>query len=206
MVKRRHGEDKISIDVDHVNGNASLPEPEVIDLANESPPPTSGTDSWIYLHFMHIPFMSTLCASGNPAQESSIIDVATDSPTAEQQRWNIMAHAASVNNKRAKTTGGGASSSDKQTDSEATRTGSLSIAHQHDDEDAAKQAIMQHAAQLAPSNSLLAQLHAERLARQQLAHPHHKDHDSAQQDVPKPAAPEPVPELSLLTYNVWYVC
>ena len=73
------------------------------------------------------------------------------------------------------------------------------------DANAAKQAIIQHAAQLAPNNSLLAQLHAERLARQQLANPQHSQDKSAEQRLHKQAAPEPVSELSLLTYNVWYV-
>lgn len=63
---------------------------------------------------------------------------------------------------------------------------------------------MQHAAQLAPSNCLLAQLHAERLARQQLANPQQQDEQPKQQKVMKQEASKQIPEVKLLTYNVWF--
>ena len=70
-------------------------------------------------------------------------------------------------------------------------------------DEAARQAIMQHAAQLPPSNSLLAQLHAERLARQQLANPQQHDEHPAQDRAIKQEIPKQIAELRLLTYNVW---
>lgn len=62
---------------------------------------------------------------------------------------------------------------------------------------------MQHAAQLAPSNCLLAQLHAERLARQQLANPQQQDEQPKHHKVMKQEAPAQISEVKLLTYNVW---
>ena len=140
--------------------------------------------------------------------QATAVDLATDSPTSQEQRQRIMAHAALVTTtKRVK------SANDEAADAKTSRqqTGrSQAIlpeaAVTGKNADAAKQAIMQHAAQLAPNNSLLAQLHAERLARQQLANPQRGQDKSAEQHLHKQAALEPVLELSLLTYNVWYVC
>ena len=71
-------------------------------------------------------------------------------------------------------------------------------------EDAAKQAIMQHATQLNTNNSLLAQLHAERLARQQLAKPKSAAEQHMQTTSKQNISSEsPISELKLLTYNVW---
>ena len=116
-----------------------------------------------------------------------------------------MAHAALINSrKRPKAAGnldsGSKSSSRDVGSKEAQQLQGSSAVNGSDDSDAAKKAIMQHAARLTPNNSLLAQLHAERLARQQLANPQHKESDPAKKPLHKQ---EPVSELSLLTYNVW---
>lgn len=116
-----------------------------------------------------------------------------------------MAHAAFVNSrKRPKAAGhqdhGVSAPKQNVSSTEALQTQDSVTVNDSDDGDAAKKAIMQHAAQLAPNNSLLAQLHAERLARQQLANPQHQDDGSVKASLEQQ---EPVPELSLLTYNVW---
>ena len=116
-----------------------------------------------------------------------------------------MAHAAFVNSrKRPKPAGHqdhGASVPNQSVSSTvALQTQDSVTLHDSDDGDAVKKAIMQHAAQLAPNNSLLAQLHAELLARQQLANPEHQDDGSVKAKLEQQG---PVPELSLLTYNVW---
>lgn len=111
-----------------------------------------------------------------------------------------MAHAALINSRKrpkaAENSGPSCSSLDVSTKEAQQVQGSSAV----NDSDAAKRAIMQHAARLTPNNSLLAQLHAERLARQQLANPQHKEDDPAKKHIHKQ---EPVSELSLLTYNVW---
>lgn len=116
-----------------------------------------------------------------------------------------MAHAALIKSrKRPKGAEGleyGPQSSSKDVSSkEAQQAQGSSAVNGSNDSDAAKKAIMQHAARLTPNNSLLAQLHAERLARQQLANPQHKEDGPAKKHMQKH---EPVSELSLLTYNVW---
>ena len=116
-----------------------------------------------------------------------------------------MAHAALINSRKrpkaAKNLDSGPSSSSQDMGSkEAQQVQGSSAVNGSDDIDAAKKAIMQHAARLTPNNSLLAQLHAERLARRQLANPQHKEDGSAKKHIHKQG---PVSELSLLTYNVW---
>lgn len=145
--------------------------------------------------------------SAPKTSQATAVVLATNSPTPQEQRQKIMAHAALVNSrKRVKPAVDEAAdaktASQQMESSQITRPQAAAAGK---DANAAKQAIIQHAAQLAPNNSLLAQLHAERLARQQLANPQHSQDKSAEQRLHKQAAPEPVSELSLLTYNVWYV-
>jgi len=83
-----------------------------------------------------------------------------------------MAHATLVNSrKRTKPSEEPAGSGNSSPKAKASIAEPISAA----DDEAARKAIMQHAAQLAPSNCLLAQLHAERLARQQLANSQQQD-------------------------------
>lgn len=122
-------------------------------------------------------------------------------PSEEEQRRKIMAHASMANSTKR---------SRLSPDAEAVPTSSSAPVDKdaedqpNSSEDAAKQAIMQHATQLHANNSMLAQLHAERLARQQLG--------KARQDVKQKTQParqltksddQPIAELKLLTYNVW---
>ena len=148
----------------------------------------------------HLPRVSRRVSSAGRELRSVEFDN-TDAVTenTEEQRKRIMAHASLVNSrKRSKFSVEPvipARSPHRTKDGKAKPTSAS-------EEEAAKQAIMQHAAQLAPTNSLLAQLHAERLARQQLAHPQQQDpqHDSIKQE-----APHHISQLRLLTYNVWWV-
>ncbi len=111
-----------------------------------------------------------------------------------------MAHATLVNSrKRTKPFGEPAGSGTSIPNAKASIAEPTSAAG----DEAARKAIMQHAAQLAPSNCLLAQLHAERLARRQLAHPQQQDEQPKQHKVVKQEAPKQIPEVKLLTYNVW---
>ena len=182
---------------------------EVIDLAGDSPPITSGNlPDTLCVSRPHRRSSHTSAArtAGNNTHKSSHIidlDSARNSPTPQEQRQKIMTHAALINSRKrpkaAETQDPGARSWSQDANSKQTlqAQGSSAVS---DDCDAAKDAIMKHAAQLAPNNSLLAQLHAERLARQQLANPQHQEDCSAQKHVPEQ---EPLSELSLLTYNVW---
>lgn len=116
-----------------------------------------------------------------------------------------MAHAALINSRKrlkgAESIDSAPQSSSQSVSSkDAQQAQGSSAVNGSDDSDAAKKAIMQHATRLTLNNSLLAQLHAERLARQQLANPQHKEDGPAKKHVHKL---EPVSELSLLTYNVW---
>lgn len=115
-----------------------------------------------------------------------------------------MAHAALVNSRKRPKAAENLDSSTKPStqgmNSKQALQAQGSSAVSGDESDAAKKAIMQHAARLTPNNSLLAQLHAERLARQQLANPQHKEDSPAEEHVHKQ---EPVSTVSLLTYNVW---
>ncbi len=111
-----------------------------------------------------------------------------------------MAHATLVNSrKRTKPSEKPAGSGNSSPKAKASIAETTSAA----DDEAARKAIMQHAAQLAPSNCLLAQLHAERLARQQLANSQQQDEQPKQHKVMKQEAPAQIPEVKLLTYNVW---
>ena len=131
---------------------------------------------------------------------SSAASHETSCSSAEDQRHNIMAHATLVNSrKRTKPSGEPADSGNLSPTAKASIAEPTSAA----DDEAARKAIMQHAAQLAPSNCLLAQLHAERLARQQLANPQQQDEQPKQQKVMKQEASKQIPEVKLLTYNVW---
>lgn len=177
MGKRKALDSHGSIDITgSVSCSTSQHQPEVIDLVEDSPPAPSGRE------LRGVEFDKT--------------DAATENT--EEQRKRIMAHASLVNSrKRSKFSIDPvipARSPHRTKDGKAKPTSAS-------EEEAAKQAIMQHAAQLAPTNSLLAQLHAERLARQQLAHPQQQDpqHDSIKQE-----APHHISELRLLTYNVWF--
>lgn len=147
------------------------------------------------------------CAgSANPeADQTKVVDGDRQSPTPQEQRQRIMAHAALVSSRKRPKPAGNQHHTAKPPDQDASNTEPLQRQDTvgvsgSDDGDAAKKAIMLHAAQLAPNNSLLAQLHAERLARKQLANPHHQDDGTAKA---LPQSQEPLPELSLLTYNVW---
>lgn len=68
---------------------------------------------------------------------------------------------------------------------------------------AAKQAIMRQAAAQNQNNSLLGQLHAERLARQQLGVSTSQPAQKAPATLPAAASAPKITELKLLTYNVW---
>lgn len=176
MGKRKAAEQSDSIDITGSAQDAG--ESEVINLADDSPASTSGR------------------GEAGAAEPSVIAD------SEEQQKRKIMALASMVNHrKRSKPAQGAeavASASSAPEDNTANgQPGS--------DEVSAKQAIMQHATQLNASNSLLAQLHAERLARQQLAHPKHHDKAPAQAaSKQKLVEDQPISELKLLTYNVWF--
>ena len=131
---------------------------------------------------------------------SSAASHETSCSSAEDQRHNIMAHATLVNSrKRTKPSGEPADSGNSSPKAKASIAEPTSAAA----DEAARKAIMQHAAQLAPSNCLLAQLHAERLARQQLANPQQQDEQPKQPKVVKQEAFKQIPEVKLLTYNVW---
>ena len=142
----------------------------------------------------------------NEAFLSGSGEAGSDEPRAladseEQQKRKIMAHASMVNHrKRSKPARG-----DEAVASASPASGDHTAQGQPgSDEASAKQAIMQHATQLNASNSLLAQLHAERLARQQLTHPKHHDKAPAQPaSQQKLVEDQPISELKLLTYNVW---
>ena len=97
---------------------------------------------------------------------------------------------------------------DADSDSQAAATAASDAA-----DASAKQAIMQHAAGLSQNNSLLAQLHAERLARQQLASASRlqqpadatqpKGRTGSSYATASPSTFPQITELKLLTYNVW---
>ncbi|KAL3149297.1 hypothetical protein ABBQ32_002110 [Trebouxia sp. C0010 RCD-2024] len=187
MGKRKIDTESCSIDItDTTPSPTGQPAVEVIDLAEDSP----GT---------------TLGSAHQEAGQSKVVDRARDSPIPQDQRQRIMAHAALVNGRKRPKPAGNQNQTAKPSDQNASNTEALQTqgtagVNSSDDGDAARKAIMQHAAQLAPSNSLLAQLHAERLARKQLANPQHQD-DSIKA---LPQSQAPLPELSLLTYNVWF--
>ena len=207
MGKRKMPGESCSIDItDTAPTTTGQAAEEVIDLAGDSPT-TSGT-----VRFRASGLLSPVFTAGETAGQlehppTQIIDIdsAKSSPTSQEQRQKIMAHAALINSrKRLKAVGtpafGPQLLSQDVGSTEAQQPQGTSAVNGSADSDAAKKAIMQHAARLTSNNSLLAQLHAERLARQQLANPQHKEDDPAKKHV---HMQEPVSELSLLTYNVW---
>ena len=180
----------------------------VIDLA-DSPPVTTDTGEHMAFSRLtcmrrtHYCFKRVAGRSEQGAGRVEVVDLA-DSPSSEQ-RHKIMAQANSVNAAKQST----AASAEMHPASKSqfnigSHKGMQNVQTSADSSaEHAKQAIMQHAAQLAPGNLLLAQLHAERLARHQLANPQHQNNGSGKGAVQKPAHPEPLSQFSLLTYNVW---
>ena len=133
-----------------------------------------------------------------------------DTQSDQQQRAAIMAHAAAMNSSksaqpvRTRTAGKPfiAKPASRTSASASTEDQGYSSSDSREAV-AAKQAIMRQAAAQNQNNSLLGQLHAERLARQQLgvsSSQLSQQAVAAQSAVPQPAS---IAELKLLTYNVW---
>lgn len=203
MGKRKLLDDNDSIDITGSASTSALrSQAEVIDLAEDSPPAPSGT-----LCKSTCSPKRLLCAEADVvvgrknAKESKSTAAEGNSISAEDQRQKIMAHAALANRRKRTESCGEASAASPSKRKRDSKAVPLSAS----EEEAAKQAIMQHAAQLAPNNSLLGQLHAERLARQQLANPQQRETQSAQATAVKSQVSHQASELRLLTYNVWWV-
>ena len=128
-----------------------------------------------------------------------------------QQRQAIMAHAALVNSsssaKPVRTRTGGKPFIKKAANEASYNTAPVEEQGYSSSDSretaAAKQAIMQQAAAQNQNNSLLGQLHAERLARQQLGVSSSQPAEKASASLPAAASSPTLAELKLLTYNVW---
>ena len=205
MGKRKAVDDHDSIDITgSVQCSAFPPQPEVIDLAEDSPPAPAGIvpEARHELFGYNTHSNTAWCVGRNGGNTVCSNTVGANShDSSEEQRRKIMAHATLVNSRKRLLPPGNSQDATSPHRAKASKTQHIPVFN--DSEDAAKQAIMQQAAQVPSSNSLLAQLHAERLARQQLAHPQHHD-DPAGSKVPSSLhIPCQISHLTLLTYNVW---